>query len=308
MANCPTAAAAAAPSGLTCYTCRGSGHRAAECPMSRPHVPMAAAAAAAASSSSPMVHRPQQQQQSQLIHRATAEELACIESLPLVTAVIHLNGPWGKNSDHVAPGALARLKQLCVEALVPVEAQDNQNKTPHVNINGDAEVRRQMHGTRLNLQFRHLRFHAGYIDIEVGFGKHFTVAYWKGLSQDRDLYMKLISIWSLWADEVKQFPDVVGEENVASVVGASAAATVAAAVGAGISPESELAVAAAAAAAAAAESNDAHCCVVCTNAPRDCDIDCPHLCMCYECASHPSMQRCPICRQVITRRKQLILS
>ena len=41
-------------------------------------------------------------------------------------------------------------------------------------------------------------------------------------------------------------------------------------------------------------------CVVCQDAIKDTLLlPCKHLCMCFACASHSQMKRCPICRKVI---------
>ena len=41
-------------------------------------------------------------------------------------------------------------------------------------------------------------------------------------------------------------------------------------------------------------------CVICLDRPRDCLIDCPHFCLCFDCAA--SQQHCPLCRVPITQR------
>lgn len=48
-------------------------------------------------------------------------------------------------------------------------------------------------------------------------------------------------------------------------------------------------------------------CVVCQVATRSCLIDCPHFCMCMDCAQ--KVDRCPICRTPITQPpRQVIVS
>jgi len=53
-------------------------------------------------------------------------------------------------------------------------------------------------------------------------------------------------------------------------------------------------------------SNDSLMCVACMESPRNCNIDCPHFCVCFTCAT--KLTRCPICRAAITQRKLLIFS
>jgi len=226
---------------------------------------------------------------------------------------------WGRNSVKIAAdSALGHLKARCVQELV-AGTPDRQNATPHINVDGDREVASKLHRSGLQLRFEHLRVRDNFVDIDVGFNRHYTLAFVRGLRDQPNVQPRLMAVWRQWAAFVASRPDpppvqpalasdaVGAARKRRNLTGASAAAS--AGHGASTAPASAAASSSSIPATVAAAVNEATDeCKICLSEPLGCLIDCPHLCMCFDCAQ--AVDACPICRQPITMRirKRVIVS
>lgn len=245
-ANCPmNSAAASSCSSSTCHKCKKPGHKFADCPMNSVIV----SASAFSSSSTSYVSN----------------------SVPDVPIIVILNGMWGKNSAIVDENcALTQLKRMM--NIFSTE-EDKRNSTPHINIDGDQEIYDKINGVNILLRFTHLRINKDYIDIDVGFGKHFTLVYKKNIKDSDNFSERLKSIWVEWTNYCLPNSNVSKEESKECK-----------------ESKREIVV--------VTEIDNT--CAICMNARRDCLIDCPHFVMCYECGK--TVNKCPICREPITVR------
>lgn len=249
---------------------------------------------------------------------ATPEQLA---SLPVVAATIQLEGGdpesamWGRNSVKlVVNSALGHLKALCVKLLVSGTV-DRQNATPHINVDGDRTVAAMLHMTGLQLRFEHMRIRDSFIDIDVGYAKHYTLAYRRGLREQPHLQHQLIAIWKQWAELIAAHPDPPPRQPLLfermDVIARKRHKDVKEDACGNVGPSSLPAAPAEAIPIVPVivhvnETVDE--CKICMSAPLSCLIDCPHFCMCFDCAKQ--VDACPICRTPITVRiqKRVIMS
>lgn len=275
VADCPNAASRGSGSGSasvgsTCHKCKQPGHKMAECPLNVFSVPSSAPASLPPQRSS----QPSQLSSPQLPQQS-------LHDLPVVPIVVILNGMWGRNSCLVSDNcALTDLKRRLVEEFC--EMVDSQNATAHINIDGNQEIYNKINGVDILLRFSHLRVNRDYIDISVGFGKHFTLVYSKGIRDAENLSTRLRKVWTEWAESLLGIED--GDEDDEGR-------------GEGEEKKEETKII------RITEIDDT--CAVCMDAKRDCLIDCPHFIMCMECAK--KMTTCPVCRQAITLRMKKMI-
>lgn len=92
---------------------------------------------------------------------------------------------WGKNSVHVdkdcklhelKTALIAELQQSGVSVIM-----DRQNVNPHINLDGDENIRIALHNSNYQFDWRHLKLYSDHIALDVGFGKHMTLVFDKSL-------------------------------------------------------------------------------------------------------------------------------
>jgi hypothetical protein len=234
------------------------------------------------------------------VHAAAARVLPIVMArrneltlLPVVQTSIELDGMWGKDSCKVAGNTpLADLQRMCVAAFLPpvtvLEPRDNQ---PHINIRGNSDVYRRIDRKSLVLRMEHVRISNNLLEIDTGFGTHFTLVFRRGIGADLQTRITLKSVWRSWAartaTNAAMLP-VVEAQAQHSAASAAAAAPVL------IAPSVVVV--------AVAGGNDSTDCCACMAAPIDCLIDCVHYCLCHACALQ--LDACPMCRVPITQRIQ----
>jgi hypothetical protein len=195
--------------------------------------------------------------------------------LKWVLVRLSLGGMWGKNSVLVTSPRLTLLKQLFLRAFAA--EKDGRNATPHINVDGIESIREQIHNRNILLRCEDLEWHRDYIAIDVGFGKHFTLVYSKGICKDlREAQATVESVWLEWIAAITDKPDMPVEQV------------------------KEAAAAAAGGPAAPASFERPDDCVVCMEATPDIVFNCRHHCCCAACAAKVAI--CPLCRVNVTTR------
>lgn len=88
---------------------------------------------------------------------------------------------WGKNSVHVDKDCkLHELKTALISELQQSGVSvimDRQNENPHINLDGDENIRIALHNSNYQFDWKHLKLHSDHIALDVGFGKHMTLVF-----------------------------------------------------------------------------------------------------------------------------------
>ena len=150
---------------------------------------------------------------------------------------------------------------------------------------------KKLHKMPIQLRFTHLRIMPNYIDIDVGFRKHFTLVYVPGIGSQPDIAERLKSVWNKWllSSTAPSSSESMTDEERTKRSRTNDGDNV---------NESKV----------MAENNIDMTCKICMDKTVDCLTDCPHLAMCFDCAQQISA--CPISREPITVRiqKRIIIS
>jgi len=141
-------------SSVKCYGCGGFGHYRDQCPEA---------------------NRPKASQSDERFNRTA-------------TISLTFDGRWGQGSYFVAPTCLlAVIKPQFIDALnnegyVDLGKDlDTRNQVPHVNVDGDENIMRQLAGKELTLSVNAFLFNPDCVQIHVGFNRHFTLFFKYGL-------------------------------------------------------------------------------------------------------------------------------
>jgi hypothetical protein len=162
---------------------------------------------------------------------------------------------------------------------------------PHIDIHGNAKKYRRIDRKPLVLRIDHVRISGNLLEIDTGFGTHFTLVFRRGIKNDPQTRPTLEAVWRSWADHTVANPRALP-------VNAPDAAPAGAPV---LAPVPVVAAAALASAVAGGNESSTDCCV-CMAAPFDTLIDCPHYDMCNACAHQ--VNECPMYRALIIQRIQ----
>ncbi len=104
-----------------------------------------------------------------------------------------LDGWWGNRSAFVSRDCdVARLKRTFIDTLldqglVSNTDMDARNQIAHVELRRDPQdatgtgIYDRIHGSTVSLSFARIRFHKDFIDVDVGFDKHVTLVFKRGL-------------------------------------------------------------------------------------------------------------------------------
>lgn len=184
-ADCPNVAKGSSSAG-SCHKCGEVGHKFADCPQNPSHGPVLP-------DIQPLCHQSLGNQQ--------PSKLPTVILTNTFETKLLLKAMWGRNSALVSEDSvLFKLKmrlmdQLLINGLILVSDLDEQNRTPHININGSKEVFDRLNGSTVSISNMTIRAQNDSVMLEIDKVYHMTLVYKKGIiAAVDDVYIVLDSV------------------------------------------------------------------------------------------------------------------